>query len=699
MTRRELVLLALLVLNSVCLLYVGWRYGPHDDGSDGLSGHSAAQHQDIVHMREQIARRAAPALEEATAAVASAARGNGGAAGPFGEWDGATGHGGQGLPLQQQPVLAKLQELASASSTAEHSLPEAAAPAAASPTDPPLSPAVQAPAPAALAGASPVQPVLRYLQSKLRPPADSRKIVVMGSKQMVRRDRFFYVQAFEKLGFEMVDAVAGDWSPSDNSWTGLLCLSLSDGDDKCLPKAAYSSLQAHQRVSRMPGLRKTLWNKDAFCYTLKTMTANAPISMSDFSFDCWVLPTQYSALLEWGGEKDRLSQAATAASIPTPEPQQYIVKPFSAGEGLGIKLAGSTAELDEFKDMPRIVQPYLSEPLLIKGYKFDIRTYVVVTSITPLRVYMFGESLVRLASTPYQRNSKKRTSFLTNTSVNKKGAKMSNITWSMDQFTEYAAEQGRDPTATLRDIRRAIGLTLLTAEPVFIRRLKKMAVNYDCLHCYQLLGVDIIFDHAWKAHVIEVNGEPSMKPSSESLDSEYNNLKAGMVGGIAGLVYGQPSTSTEATAGGGGGVAAGMSEEEAILQTVLGQLAKYNIGVDGVDCGTGGDSAAAASTTAGGGGAMAFPAICVSEPTLHYLLQLERERLFLGQFTKVYPSADGAYFDSLLQYYHELFGNNLDSTNHGGGTAGLSSLDLPSGTWALSKVLTDIEVERNRQVH
>lgn len=65
-------------------------------------------------------------------------------------------------------------------------------------------------------------------------------------------------------------------------------------------------------------------------------------------------------------------------------------------QGKGIFL---TKRLEDISPQQRcVIQRYLSKPYLIDGLKFDLRLYVLVAGVDPLRVYLYHEGLARFAT-------------------------------------------------------------------------------------------------------------------------------------------------------------------------------------------------------------------------------------------------------------------------------------------------------------
>ena len=102
----------------------------------------------------------------------------------------------------------------------------------------------------------------------------------------------------------------------------------------------------------------------------------------------------------------------------------FIIKPEVGCQGKGIYLWQEHIDLQARKE---IVQVYLERPLLYKGLKFDLRVYALVTSVSPLRIYIYNEGLVRFATELYQKptpnNIETLRMHLTNYAINRESPK------------------------------------------------------------------------------------------------------------------------------------------------------------------------------------------------------------------------------------------------------------------------------------
>lgn len=67
--------------------------------------------------------------------------------------------------------------------------------------------------------------------------------------------------------------------------------------------------------------------------------------------------------------------------------QMYIMKPSASSCGRGIRIIGKNTTVK--KRSGYIMSKYVKNPHLIRGFKYDLRVYVLVTGVDPLKIYMF----------------------------------------------------------------------------------------------------------------------------------------------------------------------------------------------------------------------------------------------------------------------------------------------------------------------
>lgn len=68
---------------------------------------------------------------------------------------------------------------------------------------------------------------------------------------------------------------------------------------------------------------------------------------------------------------------------------------------LFIEVVRNVSEI-RFDDADSFLQEFVEDPFLVDGHKFDIGVYVTITSVDPLRVYIYGgDVLFRYCPLPY----------------------------------------------------------------------------------------------------------------------------------------------------------------------------------------------------------------------------------------------------------------------------------------------------------
>lgn len=118
----------------------------------------------------------------------------------------------------------------------------------------------------------------------------------------------------------------------------------------------------------------------------------------------------------------------------------WIVKPGCKSKGIGIFVTEDLAKIKiACRQNPnRLVQKYVEDPLLIENRKFDIRVWVLIEELDPLRVWVFDDFYLRFCSREYDDQKLDLTRHLTNYAINKGrfGGRVEQSAMSRDEFFE-----------------------------------------------------------------------------------------------------------------------------------------------------------------------------------------------------------------------------------------------------------------------
>ncbi|XP_057638719.1 tubulin polyglutamylase TTLL5 isoform X7 [Chionomys nivalis] len=197
----------------------------------------------------------------------------------------------------------------------------------------------------------------------------------------------------------------------------------------------------------------------------------------------------------------------------------WIVKPVASSRGRGVYLINNPNQISLEENI--LVSRYISNPLLIDDFKFDVRLYVLVTSYDPLVIYLYEEGLARFATVRYDQGSKNiRNQFmhLTNYSVNKKSGDYVSCDdpevedygnkWSMSAMLRYLKQEGKDTTALMAHVEDLIIKTIISAELAIATACKTFVPHRSS--CFELYGFDVLIDNTLKPWLLEVNLSPSL---------------------------------------------------------------------------------------------------------------------------------------------------------------------------------------------
>ena len=316
----------------------------------------------------------------------------------------------------------------------------------------------------------------------------------LGGNRHPDQDAFF---------IEALDSKIWEEGDSEN-WDSCWYTGMPDED-------VFEQLDGTKSINHIPG-NNGLTIKDFLHNTLASardrLESSARKSRMDYFPRVYTLPNDYHDWLQYAHDD--------------PD-HRWILKPKNSSRGRGIEVVRDLADVPV--DNKFMVQDYLDDPHLINDRKYVLRLYVLVSSIEPLRVYIYDEGFAKLASDPYDLDDLDNPfAHLTNPDINalNEDAEAPVVFVNFKEYRKWLREQGHDDVVLFDKVRDLVTLTSLSVRERMRGRVGE--IDAPTNGCYEMMGFDCFINADLKPYLLECNLSPDLKVCSgpeDGGDVEY----------------------------------------------------------------------------------------------------------------------------------------------------------------------------------
>jgi tubulin---tyrosine ligase len=182
----------------------------------------------------------------------------------------------------------------------------------------------------------------------------------------------------------------------------------------------------------------------------------------------------------------------------------------------------------------RVLQRYISNPLLLNKRKFHIRAYIL--TVSDLTVYFNTECLALCAGTPYYSNATDNLfSHITNTAYQDQDPLFREedcvLVWNETDIAPLLINS--QTCKSMDDARRSIAgvinsMKVIVAD-LFRAYESEFGVYSPIAGCFEHYGLDFLVSDDWQVYLLEVNPGPDFKQTGHRLEGVISRLMSNTI--------------------------------------------------------------------------------------------------------------------------------------------------------------------------